>query len=242
MSENTPSTPEPRRAQDEPVQSGEPPVVEQPADQPAYEEPGDQSPPYVQPADQQPASEQPAYEQPSYEQPGEQTAYGQPTEQTAYGQPAEQSAYQQQGYDQGYQQGYAQQGYQQQGYQQPYGQPGYGAPNQLSPSDERTWSIAAHLSPFLASFVGLPFLGPLVIYLVFRDRGPFVRHHAAQALNFQIIVAIGLLISIPLMFVVIGIFTAIAIGIAAIVLQIVAAIEANNGKWYRYPLTPDWVK
>ena len=243
MSENTPSTPEPQRPQDEPVQSGEPPVVEQPADQPAYEEPGDQSPPYVQPADQQPAYEQPSYEQagdqPPYQQPTEQPAYGQP----AYGQPTEQTAYQQQGYDQGYQQGYAQQGYAQQGYQQPYGQPGYGAaPNQLSPTDERTWSIAAHLSPFLASFVGLPFLGPLVIYLVFRDRGPFVRHHAAQALNFQIIVAIGLLISIPLMFVVIGIFTAIAIGIAAIVLQIVAAIEANNGKWYRDPLTPDWVK
>ena len=127
-------------------------------------------------------------------------------------------------------QGYVQQGYVQQG------------PSQLSPADERTWSIAAHLSPFLASLIGLPFLGPLVIYLVFRDRGPFVRHHAAQALNFQIIVAIGLLISIPLMFVIVGFITAAVIGVAAIVFQIVAAVEANNGKWYRYPMTPDWVK
>ena len=23
---------------------------------------------------------------------------------------------------------------------------------------------------------------------------------------------------------------------------IIAAVEANNGEWYRYPLTPDWVK
>ncbi len=61
-------------------------------------------------------------------------------------------------------------------------------------ADERTWAVAAHLSPFLASFVGLPFLGPLVIYLVFRDRGPFVRHHAAQALNFQIIVMNALVV------------------------------------------------
>ncbi|HET6693740.1 MAG TPA: DUF4870 domain-containing protein [Pedococcus sp.] len=126
--------------------------------------------------------------------------------------------------------GYAQQGYPQQG------------SAMLSPADERTWSIAAHLSPFLASFIGLPFLGPLVIYLVFRDRGPFIRHHAAQALNFQIIVAIGLLISIPLMFVIVGFVTAAVIGVAAIVFQIVAAVEANNGKWYRYPMTPDWVK
>jgi hypothetical protein len=138
------------------------------------------------------------------------------------------------------QQGYAQQGYQQQGYPQQ----GYPVSGQapLAPNDEKTWSIAAHLSPFLASLIGLPFLGPLVIYLVFKDRGPFIRHHAAQALNFQIIVAIGLLISIPLMFVLIGFVTAAIIAVAAIVLQIVAAIEANNGKWYRYPMTPDWVK
>lgn len=251
MSENTPSTPEPQRPQDEPVQPDEQPAgeqaseqpayeptAEQPAydataEQPAYEEPADQPPPYTQPADEQPVPEQPTYQQATAEPP----AYGQ----QAYDQ-GSQPAYGQQEYaQQGYQQPYPQQGYQQPGYQQQY--QGYGgAPNQLSPTDERTWSIAAHLSPFLASFVGLPFLGPLVIYLVFRDRGPFVRHHAAQALNFQIIVAIGLLISIPLMFVIIGIFTAIIIGIAAIVLQIVAAIEANNGKWYRYPLTPDWVK
>lgn len=183
------------------------------------------------------------------EQQPQEPAQAQPDEQVAAPQPEYQPEYQQgygQGYQQGYGQDYPQAGYQQAGYQQPYGQgyqqPYAAGPGQLSPTEERNWSIAAHLSPFLASFVGLPFLGPLVIYLVFRDRGPFIRHHAAQALNFQIIVAIGLLISIPLMFVIVGIFTAIAIGIAAIVFQIVAAIEANNGKWYRYPLTPDWVK
>jgi uncharacterized Tic20 family protein len=246
MSENTPSTPEPRRPQDEPVQPGEQPTYEQASEQPGLGQPtSEQATPEQaapeQPAFEQPAVEQPAVEQPAYEEPGDQQP---PSVQTA-----DQPVYQQ-GYEQGSQPQYgpgAQQGSGQQGYEQPHQQSyqqgyGPGAANQLSPNDERTWSIAAHLSPFLASFVGLPFLGPLVIYLVFRDRGPFVRHHAAQALNFQIIVAIGLLISIPLMFVVIGIFTAIAIGIAAIILQIVAAIEANNGKWYRYPLTPDWVK
>ena len=139
------------------------------------------------------------------------------------------------------QQDYAQQqAYPQAGYpQQAYPQSG---PTPLSPADERTWAIAAHLSPFLASFVGLPFLGPLVIYLVFRDRGPFVRHHAAQALNFQIIVMIALVVFGLLSLALIGIPFLIATGVAAIVFQIIAAVEANNGKWYRYPLTPDWVK
>jgi uncharacterized Tic20 family protein len=168
--------------------------------------------------EQQP--QQPSPEQPALEQGYAQQGYAQP--QQGYSQPQQGSA---SGYQQGYQQQYAAAG-----------------PAPLSPSDERTWSIVAHLSPFLASFVGLPFLGPLVVYLVFRDRGPFVRHHAAQALNFQIIVAIGILISVPLMLVLVGFVTAAIIAVAAIVFQIVAAVEANNGKWYRYPLTPDWVK
>lgn len=200
------------------------------------------------PADEQP-TDQPAPGQTGEAlEPGLSTEPGQGETPQGYGEQPDQPDYTQEA-PAGQQ--YPPQDYPQQDYaqQQAYPQPGYpqqaypqSGPTPLSPADERTWAIAAHLSPFLASFVGLPFLGPLVIYLVFRDRGPFVRHHAAQALNFQIIVAIGLLISIPLMFVIVGIFTAIAIGIAAIVFQIIAAVEANNGKWYRYPLTPDWVK
>jgi len=187
----------------------------------------------AQPASEQPPTPQPYSEQTYAEQPyGEQT-YG---EQPSSEQPPAQ--------------GYAAPAYPQQGYgEQSYGQqvapaPGYGqsGARPLTPTDEKTWAIAAHLSPFVASLVGLPFLGPLVIYLVFRDRGPFVRHHSAQALNFHIIVAIGLLISIPLMFILVGFVTAAIIAIGAIVFQIIAAIEANNGKWYRYPLTPNWVK
>ena len=136
---------------------------------------------------------------------------------------------------QGYQQP-AQQAYQQQGASAaPVAQP-------MSPADEKLWATLVHLSPFVASVVGLPFLGPLVIYLVLRDRGPFVRFHAAQALNFQLIVMIGILVSIPLMFVIVGFFTRVVIVIAAFILQIVAAVQANAGQWYRYPMTPDWVK
>jgi uncharacterized Tic20 family protein len=170
----------------------------------------------------QPYGDEPLTGQPSGEQPPAQ----------AYAAPAPP----QQGYgDQAGQQAWGQQGAPAPAYPQPGAQP-------LSPSDEKTWAIVAHLSPFVASIVGLPFLGPLVIFLVFKDRGPFVRHHSAQALNFQIIVAIGLLISIPLMFILVGFVTAAIIAVGAIVFQIIAAIEANNGKWYRYPLTPNWVK
>ena len=112
----------------------------------------------------------------------------------------------------------------------------------MSPADEKLWATLVHLSPFVASAVGLPFLGPLIVYLIYKDRGPFIRFHAAQALNFQLIVMIGILVSIPLMFVLIGFVTLIVIVIAAFILQVVAAVQANSGQWYRYPMTPDWVK
>lgn len=126
-------------------------------------------------------------------------------------------------------------------YQPP--QPGYGiAPQPLAPQDEKTWATLVHLAPFAAAFVGLPFLGPLIVFLVLKDRGPFVRFHAAQALNFQIITTIALWVFGLLSFVLIGIPFLIATAIAWVVFPIVGAIKANNGEWYRYPLTPELVK
>jgi len=48
------------------------------------------------------------------------------------------------------------------------------------------WAMIANLGGFLFYFIA-----PLVIYLIFKDRDPFIRRHAAQALSFQIIAAIG---------------------------------------------------
>ncbi len=116
---------------------------------------------------------------------------------------------------------------------QPVGYSTAGTP--LSVSDERLWAMLAHLSPFVAAFVGLPFLGPLVIYLLYRDRSPFVRSQSLEALNFQITLAIGYVISVVLIFLLIGIPMLVVLGIVSIVFQIIAAIAANRGEDYRYP-------
>jgi uncharacterized Tic20 family protein len=114
-------------------------------------------------------------------------------------------------------------------------------PQPMGPADEKLWSILVHLSPLVASFVGLPFLGPLIIYLVLRDRGPYIRWHSAQALNFQLTLIIGYVISAILLIVVIGLFTMIAVAIASLVFMILAAVAANRGEYYRYPLTIQFV-
>ena len=109
--------------------------------------------------------------------------------------------------------------------------PAYGPPAPMSPEDQRLWATLAHISGALFHL-----LGPLVIYLVVKDRGPYVRTQAAEALNFWITVDLALLVSAVLVLVLIGIIGLIAIPVVAIVLAIVAAVATNRGEDYRYPV------
>lgn len=124
-----------------------------------------------------------------------------------------------------------------------------------SPSrDERQWAMFAHLSALAGGLVSGTFggwgvfVGPLVIWLVKREQMPFVDDQGKEALNFNITVAIvlvalvafsvltlgiGLLIAIPLF---------IVVGVAWLVLVIVATIRSNEGTAYRYPLTLRLIK
>ena len=138
-----------------------------------------------------------------------------------------------------------------------YGTPAYGAPNgtqaygqpsrALSPGEERTWGMLGHLSAILAGFFGVAFLGPLIVYLMYKDRSPFVRRHAAESLNFQIslliYMVVGGIVGLVLSIITFGLalFVLIPLGIAltiaALVFIVMACIAANDGREYRYPLT-----
>jgi uncharacterized protein len=107
----------------------------------------------------------------------------------------------------------------------------------LSPSDEKLWSTLTHIGGIFFSI-----LAPLITFLVFKDRGAFVRHHTAQALNFQITLAIAAIVSSILMLVLIGFVLIFVVLIIGIVFPILAAVASNKGEWYRYPLTIPLVK
>lgn len=94
----------------------------------------------------------------------------------------------------------------------------------------------------MSSYSALGFIGSLVIFLLFKDRGPFVRQNAANSLNVQIITGIVLIISIPLMFVLIGFVTYALALLYAFVVHLIGAIKASNGTWYDPPLTPRLVR
>ncbi|MFP3465256.1 DUF4870 domain-containing protein [Leifsonia sp. SIMBA_070] len=110
--------------------------------------------------------------------------------------------------------------------QQPYG----GAP-QLSPADEKLWATLVQVGGILFSWIPA-----LVGYLVLKDRGPFVRSHTATALNFQITIFIAYVVGGILSIVVVGIFIIIAAWVLNIVFSIIAAVKANQGEFYTYPI------
>ena len=61
------------------------------------------------------------------------------------------------------------------------------APQPLTPTEERTWATIGHVVPLAATVLSagtLGFVGSLVVYLLYKDRGPFVRAHTANSVSY----------------------------------------------------------
>jgi len=104
--------------------------------------------------------------------------------------------------------------------------------------DERMWAMLCHLFA-LAGFI-IPFgnvIGPLVGWLIKKEESEFVNDQGKEAVNFQISMTIYIIISAFLVVVLIGIPLLIGLAIFDLIMIIVAAIKANDGVKYRYPLT-----
>jgi uncharacterized protein len=128
----------------------------------------------------------------------------------------------------------------------PGGGPPMGAPQPgqqpLSPDQERLWATLAHLLSFVAAYIALGFLAPLIVLLLFGQRSAYVRAHAVESLNFNLSWLLYAIVGVLLIFIGIGILILIALGIAYVILIVVASIRANNGVFYRYPLTIRFVR
>jgi uncharacterized Tic20 family protein len=129
----------------------------------------------------------------------------------------------------------------------------------LSPADERNFSILTHV---IAIFAG--FISALVFYLLYKDRGPFVRAHTVTEWNFQLtlllITGVGFLLSFGSVFVgfataasdgnappsiglfFVGYILILIVDIVRIVLGIIAAVAASRGQFYRYGIAIRFVK
>lgn len=111
------------------------------------------------------------------------------------------------------------------------------APQPVSASDEKTWSILSHVGGIILGFVG-----PLIVFLIYKDRSAVIRAHAVGALNFQLTLLIGWVLGYVLLIVLIGGLILAAVGIVSIIFGIMAAIAANEGRPYKYPFAIAFVK
>lgn len=126
-------------------------------------------------------------------------------------------------------------------YAPPHG--GY-APSGASDSD-RLVAVFCHLSGIISTVLSggwLPFVGPLVIWFLYKDKDPFVRRAAAGSFNFHVVAAI--------VFIALWIITILTLGLAlplTLLLFVVAgalylwwtisaSMKASRGEPYTYPV------
>ena len=112
--------------------------------------------------------------------------------------------------------------------------------------DERNLAMLSHLSALggLIFLGGLGFIGPLIIYLVQKEKSQFVTFHARDSLNQQLTLLLfnlvcGMLLIIG-SFLCIGflmIFPIIIAIITSIIFEILACIQASRGEWTKIPIT-----
>lgn len=127
----------------------------------------------------------------------------------------------------------------------------------LSQSDERMWAMLAHLSVLANLVSGI--LGPvaaIVIYIVYKDRSKYVAYQSLQSFIMQMILWVGGGILTAVTWFVVGLLSALIVGIClipfailvsaiplvALVYGVVAGIQCNQGYDFRYWLIGDWVR
>ena len=117
------------------------------------------------------------------------------------------------------------------------------APNPAN-SEERSMMLVAHLSApaaMLLSVGWLPFLGPLLVWLFYRERSAAVRTASAGAFNFNLTMTIASVLTWISVFATlfIGLIWAVPIWIVLFIVQIWVhvrgALAASRGEVYHYP-------
>jgi len=112
-------------------------------------------------------------------------------------------------------------GYTPQGYAQP-----------MRADEERTWALLCHLSYFV-----LGLIAPIIVMLTLGNRSQYVRYHAVEALNFHITCWIAGIASALLILILIGIVLLPVVFLFGAIFSIIAAVQAYQGQYYRYPLS-----
>ena len=116
---------------------------------------------------------------------------------------------------------------------------------------ENTWAMVVHLAALSGCLI--PFgniIGPLLVWVIKKDELPSIDRHGKAALNFNISISIYVtvasIVSGILVIVVIGAIllplVMVAYYVFIVLFPILAGMKANEGGWYDYPMTIQFIK
>lgn len=100
---------------------------------------------------------------------------------------------------------------------------------------DNTLGILSHILGLLTGFIG-----PLIIFLSTEEKEG--REHAKNALNWQFSLMIYFVVGLLLVFVFVGIIVLPILGLLNAVFCIIAAVKANEGKFWKYPISIPFFK
>ena len=119
----------------------------------------------------------------------------------------------------------------------------YQTPAYLATPEQRQIGLFLHLSQFAnVIFFPLGIVAPILIWQLNKDKIPGLDAHGKMVTNWMISATIYAIVSIVLMFVLVGFLTILAVAVMGIVFPIIGAIKANNGELWEYPLTIRFLK
>ena len=103
-------------------------------------------------------------------------------------------------------------------------------------SSDKVAAMAVHVAGIFFWFIP-----SLIVYFAVSDN-PWLKEQARNALNFQLTMLIAFIVGIVLSVIGIGFLIVWAVEIVVIVFSIIAALRANAGETYTYPLTIELIK
>ncbi len=103
----------------------------------------------------------------------------------------------------------------------------------------RSWTALCHASALFGVVLYIPgaLLGPLIVWLLKHGDSPEIDAHGKEALNFQISMLIYNLVAAVFCLILIGFVFLAILWLLNALFVIIAAIQASDGKFYRYPMT-----
>ena len=110
----------------------------------------------------------------------------------------------------------------------------YASGRDWAPDEERSAAVVLH-----AVSIVFELIAPIVGFAILKDKGPFIKHHSKEQLNFTLTI---LIMYSVLAISIVGLLVIWLVPAYATVFRIIAAVQASQGNFYKFPLTIRFIK